>query len=89
MHPLGLAVLYAPLLLHASVDAALRVLALSHLLFFTGGIRKVIVPPELGFGSEGAVLRPTVHVPEKQGAIPPGATLEYELSLQRVSIPPS
>ncbi|BDA42776.1 Peptidyl-prolyl cis-trans isomerase FKBP17-2, chloroplastic [Coccomyxa sp. Obi] len=54
-----------------------------------GGIRVVTVPPELGFGDQGAVLRPTEHVPDKQGEIPPGATLEYELSLIRVSIPPS
>ena len=49
----------------------------------------MIVPPELGFGSQGTVLRPTEHVPTKQGIIPPGATLEYELNLVRVSIPPS
>jgi FKBP-type peptidyl-prolyl cis-trans isomerase len=54
-----------------------------------GGRRTVTVPPGLGFGERGAVLRPTEHVPEKQGAIPPGATLEYELELERVSIPPS
>ena len=54
-----------------------------------GGVRKVTVPPELGFGESGYVLRPTEHVPEKQGLVPPGATLEYELSVLRVSIPPS
>lgn len=54
-----------------------------------GGIRVVTVPPQLGFGDQGAVLRPTEHVPDKQGEVPPGATLEYELSLIRVSIPPS
>ncbi len=54
-----------------------------------GGVRKVIVPPELGFGNQGTVLRPTEHVPTKQGLVPPGASLEYELSLIRVSIPPS
>ena len=47
------------------------------------------VPPELGFGEQGTMLRPTEHVPKKQGVVPPGATLEYELSLIRVSIPPS
>ena len=57
--------------------------------FAAGGVRKVIVPPELGFGESGYVLRPTEHVPEKQGVVPPGATLEYELSVLRVSIPPS
>ena len=54
-----------------------------------GGKRRVIVPPELGFGDKGFTLRPTEHVPEKQGVIPPGATLEYEVELLRVSIPPS
>lgn len=47
------------------------------------------VPPALGFGDRGLTLRPTEHVPEKQGVVPPDATLEYELELVRVSIPPS
>jgi FKBP-type peptidyl-prolyl cis-trans isomerase len=55
----------------------------------TGGVRRVIIPPELGFGERGATLRPTVHVPGKEGTVPPNATLEYELSLLRVSIPPA
>lgn len=54
-----------------------------------GGRRLVVVPPELGFGPEGNVLRSTRHVGDKQGVIPPNATLEYELELVRVSIPPS
>eukprot|EP01023_Acetabularia_acetabulum_P035006 TRINITY_DN3295_c0_g1_i5.p1 TRINITY_DN3295_c0_g1~~TRINITY_DN3295_c0_g1_i5.p1 ORF type:complete len:278 (-),score=60.26 TRINITY_DN3295_c0_g1_i5:359-1192(-) len=54
-----------------------------------GGVREVVVPPQLGFGSKGAVLRPTEHVPEKQGIIPPGAELLYRIELDRVSIPPS
>lgn len=54
-----------------------------------GGRRRVVVPPELGFGDAGATLRPTEHVPEKAGIVPPGATLEYDLTLVRVSIPPS
>lgn len=54
----------------------------------TGGVRKVIVPPELGFGASGVTLRPTEHVPEKRGEVPPNSTLEYELSLLRISIPP-
>lgn len=58
-------------------------------LAWAGGIRVVTVPPQLGFGDQGAMLRPTEHVPEKQGEVPPGATLEYELNLIRVSIPPS
>ena len=48
-----------------------------------------VVPAELGFGSSGAVLRPTEHVPDKQGIVPADAELEYELELVRVSIPPS
>lgn len=54
-----------------------------------GGKRVVEVPPELGFGASGAVLRPTEHVPDKQGTVPPNATLQYELELVQVSIPPS
>jgi FKBP-type peptidyl-prolyl cis-trans isomerase len=54
-----------------------------------GGRRVVSVPSAAGFGDRGAVLRPTEHVPDKQGVIPAGAQLEYELDLLRVSIPPS
>ncbi|GBF97198.1 hypothetical protein Rsub_10059 [Raphidocelis subcapitata] len=54
-----------------------------------GGRRRVTVPPALGFGDRGAVLRPTEHVPDKQGVVPPGATLVYDLQLERVSVPPS
>lgn len=54
-----------------------------------GGRRRVVVPSERGFGERGVVLRPTEHVPEKQGLVPPGASLEYDLELVRVSIPPS
>lgn len=54
-----------------------------------GGKRRVKIPPELGFGDNGITLRATEHVPEKRGEVPPGATLEYELELVRVSIPPS
>lgn len=54
-----------------------------------GGKRRIIVPPSAGFGEAGSVLRPTEHVPEKQGIIPGGAELEYELELKTVSIPPS
>lgn len=54
-----------------------------------GGRRTVMVPPALGFGERGAVLRPTEHVPDKQGVIPGGATLTYDIELLRVSVPPS
>ena len=49
----------------------------------------MVVPPELGFGDRGVTLRPTEHVPSKAGIVPAGATLEYDLTLVRVSIPPS
>jgi FKBP-type peptidyl-prolyl cis-trans isomerase len=54
-----------------------------------GGRRRITVPPSAGFGDAGSVLRPTEHVPEKQGIIPGGAELVYELELRTVSIPPS
>jgi FKBP-type peptidyl-prolyl cis-trans isomerase len=54
-----------------------------------GGKRRITVPPSAGFGEAGSVLRPTEHVPEKQGIIPGGAELEYEIDLKVVSIPPS
>lgn len=66
----------------AGVEMALRSMK-------AGGIRKVTVPPELGFGRNGTSLRPTEHVPGKSGEVPPNATLTYELELVRVSIPPS
>jgi FKBP-type peptidyl-prolyl cis-trans isomerase len=54
-----------------------------------GGRRRIVVPPALAFGDAGAVLRPTEHVPDKQGVIPGGVELVYDLTLERVSIPPS
>lgn len=47
-----------------------------------GGKRKVIVPPNHGFGEEGADLGEDVQ-------IPPSSTLEYVIELDRVSIAPA
>ncbi|XP_073059800.1 peptidyl-prolyl cis-trans isomerase FKBP17-2, chloroplastic [Primulina eburnea] len=47
-----------------------------------GGKRRVIVPPSLGFGEEGAEFGEAVK-------IPPFATLEYVIELEKVSIAPS
>ena len=41
-----------------------------------GGKRRIRVPAAQGFGSQGGVLRPTEHVPDKEGVIPPNADLE-------------
>jgi len=41
-----------------------------------GGIRRLIIPPELGYGSEGA------------GPIAPGATLIFEIEVVSVEHPP-
>jgi hypothetical protein len=64
-------------------------LTFPHLAGASGGLRRVTIPPQLGFGPDGAVLRPTEHVPDKQGVIPGGATLDLLLELKRVSIPPT
>lgn len=47
-----------------------------------GGKRRVIVPPELGFGETGADLSSGAQIPSQ-------STLEYIVQLQRVSIAPS
>ena len=54
-----------------------------------GGKRLVTVPPEAGFGSEPYSVRGTRHAGDKNVTIPANSTLEYELSLVRVSVPPS
>eukprot|EP00271_Cylindrocystis_brebissonii_P008474 TRINITY_DN22817_c0_g2_i1.p1 TRINITY_DN22817_c0_g2~~TRINITY_DN22817_c0_g2_i1.p1 ORF type:complete len:291 (+),score=44.61 TRINITY_DN22817_c0_g2_i1:210-1082(+) len=46
-----------------------------------GGKRKVIVPPSLGFGKDGAEFGGVV--------VPEGATLEYVVQLKRTSIAPA
>lgn len=47
-----------------------------------GGKRRVVVPPELGFGDEGADLGSGVR-------IPPSATLEFVVQVDKVSIAPA
>lgn len=47
-----------------------------------GGKRRVIVPPNLGFGENGADLGSGVQ-------IPPFATLEYIVEVDKVSIAPA
>ncbi|PIA63705.1 hypothetical protein AQUCO_00201214v1 [Aquilegia coerulea] len=47
-----------------------------------GGKRKVIIPPSLGFGEKGAELGSGVQ-------IPPFATLEYIIEVDKVSIAPA
>ncbi|KAJ7975215.1 Peptidylprolyl isomerase [Quillaja saponaria] len=47
-----------------------------------GGKRRVIVPPNLGFGEKGADLGSGAQ-------IPPFATLEYTVEVERVSIAPA
>ena len=54
-----------------------------------GGVRVVQVPATSGFGEAGATLRPTEHVPDKRGEVPPGAALTYHLEVLSVSVPPS
>jgi FKBP-type peptidyl-prolyl cis-trans isomerase len=57
-----------------------------------GGRRRVVIPAgsALGF-PDGAALRSTRHVPDKDAreGVPPGAELVYDLELLRVSVPPS
>lgn len=48
-----------------------------------------IIFAQMGFGNEGAAIRGTRHAGDKDGVVPPGATLVYDLTLERVSIPPS
>lgn len=47
-----------------------------------GGKRRVIIPPSLGFGEEGADLGSGLQ-------IPPSATLEYIVEVDKVSIAPA
>mmetsp|Transcript_32770 Transcript_32770/g.71505 ORF Transcript_32770/g.71505 Transcript_32770/m.71505 type:complete len:268 (-) Transcript_32770:214-1017(-) len=47
-----------------------------------GGRRIITIPPEMAFGASGARF-------SEKGIVPPGATVTYDLTVQRVSIPPS
>ena len=47
-----------------------------------GGRRVVVVPPAMAFGADGAALAGNVTVP-------PNATVQYDIELARVSVPPS
>ncbi|ERN00602.1 peptidyl-prolyl cis-trans isomerase FKBP17-2, chloroplastic [Amborella trichopoda] len=48
----------------------------------SGGKRRVVIPPNLGFGEQGADLGSGVQ-------IPPSVTLEYTVELDKVSIAPA
>lgn len=54
-----------------------------------GGKRKVFVPPAQGFGDKPFSLRPTLHAGNKEAVVPPNSALEYDVSLVRVSPPPT
>jgi FKBP-type peptidyl-prolyl cis-trans isomerase len=47
-----------------------------------GGRRLVVVPPSMAFGADGAALAGNV-------VVPPNATVQYDIELTRVSVPPS
>lgn len=54
-----------------------------------GGRRKATIPPAMGFGDKAFSLRPTLHAGDKEAVVPPNSTLEYEVTLVRVSPPPT
>ncbi|CAG9463394.1 unnamed protein product [Pedinophyceae sp. YPF-701] len=55
----------------------------------TGGYRHVYVPASQAFGDGGTALKGTRHVGDKEGVIPPGTDLEYDVEIVRISIAPS
>lgn len=54
-----------------------------------GGKRHCTVPPSLGFGDKSYSIKGTLHGGDKGGVVPPNSTLEYDLTLTRVSIAPN
>ena len=49
-----------------------------------GGERRAVIPPSLGYGDRG------VCFPEKNEClVPPGETLGYDITLQRVALSPA
>lgn len=50
-----------------------------------GGRRVVVVPPAMAFGAEGAAL----GLGNGNVTVPPNATVQYDIELARVSVPPS
>jgi len=56
-----------------------------------GGRRAVVVPAEGGgFGlGQGYALQATRHAGDKEGSVPPGASLRYDIELIRSSVAPS
>lgn len=47
-----------------------------------GGIRELVIPPELAYGDRGVCLE------DKGCLIPPNETLKYEIKLLRVAVSP-
>jgi FKBP-type peptidyl-prolyl cis-trans isomerase len=53
-----------------------------------GGVRRCTIQAEMGSGGKLFALQATRHAEDKHAAIPTNGTLDYEVSLVRVSIPP-
>lgn len=50
-----------------------------------GGERKVVVPSSLAYGDKGVCLSGQ----DKECLVPPGETLGFSVTLQRVAVPPT